>query len=96
MKRKKGRKYSRGHTIRRARERYGIEMSIEDYEALCAVARKNKKSAFTIEKNGTDRQFILPVTFKKTTMIAVYSESEDRVKTVLPWPQGQKEGEMTC
>lgn len=76
--------YSRDHVIERAKQRYNIDISHQEYDKLCLLAKQNLSKCKQKEKNGDDTQYILHLEFKNVTLIVVFSENRQLVTTLLP------------
>jgi hypothetical protein len=88
MKTIKNIEYSFNHTKDRFKERYGIDISRNDYDHLCDIIRNSREGLPKIvEKQKHDTQEIidLPFMFKnKNNIRIVWSVVKDYVTTALP------------
>jgi hypothetical protein len=72
---------SRIHAQRRAVDRYGVCLSVDDYEALCASVR-NQKGQFIWRQSNTLTWWL--VTHREVELLAVYRRSQKAIVTFLP------------
>lgn len=75
----------RRHSIRRAKERYNLDLSFEDYYELCNKIRKKKAVYLGVEfaLNGELEHKIYRVCHNNTYMIAVYEPTNKCIITFL-------------
>ena len=85
MKTKKDRKYSFNHTKERLMERYGIFITIKDYNNLCKKITNNDNVALVmIERQDKDVQYTYDLDFKEGQPIrVVWSNTRDCITTAL-------------
>jgi hypothetical protein len=85
MKTIKDRNYSFNHTKERLKERYGIDISIDDYDYLCTkVITNDDINIIMMEKQDNDIQYTYDLDFKyKGTLRVVWSDKRQCITTVL-------------
>jgi hypothetical protein len=85
MKTIKDREYSFNHTKLRLLERYGIDITVEDYEYLCENIKYNNDALLiTMEKQKDDEQYIYDLNFKyKEIVRVVWSKERQCITTAL-------------
>ena len=71
------------HTANRAKERYGIDLTIEQYLKLCNTIKNSRKFAKFIRTETTLRQ-IWKVKLLDTWMLVCYDKPNDVIITLLP------------
>ena len=76
-----GKRKEREHALARARERYGVRLSHEDYERL--VAQIANGEAPEIERHRTGGTIHL-VRHNQTRLLALYRDLPQRITTFLP------------
>ena len=85
MKTIKDRTYSFNHTKKRLKERYGIDISIDDYDYLCTkVITNDDITIVMMEKQDSDIQYTYDLDFKQRGAIrVVWSDKRQCITTVL-------------
>jgi len=85
MKTIKDREYSFNHTKKRLKERYGIDITIDDYNYLCTkVITNDDITLIMMEKQDNDTQYTYDLDFKYRGIIrVVWSGSRQCITTVL-------------
>lgn len=81
MKTQKDISYSFFHTRDRLKERYGIDLTSEEYVGICTSVKT--LNGFW-QRNGTDNQKITKMSFKNQIVTFVWSEERQCVTTALP------------
>lgn len=81
MKTKKDKTYSFLHTQARLKERYNLEITRAEYDAICDKAKQLRGE---LERNGKTMQKIVKASFKGKIVTFVYALGCDYVTTVLP------------
>lgn len=78
-------RYSFEHTKQRMLERYGLNLTLDDYNLLCNNVRNRKNVIEVDRENQKDcTQIIFETYFKSKTILVVYEDVRDCITTVLP------------
>ncbi len=85
MKTVKDKQYSFEHTKLRLKERYDMEITMEDYEYLCRrIQNKDYTSLVNIEYQKDDNQYVYDLEFpRRKDVRVVWSEKRQLITTVL-------------
>lgn len=85
MKTLKDANYSREHTQQRYLERYGEELSDEEYDELCDIIKEDTQTVLIRkEKGDIQRTYYVKFKSKRKMIKAVWHTKLRYVKTVLP------------
>ncbi len=82
MKTIKDRNYSFNHVTKRLKERYDLDITMDEYNILNLVTILDIPKF--IEHQKGDTQFIYDIMFKKKMIRVVYSDKRNLITTVLP------------
>lgn len=76
---------ARAHAIKRARERYNLELSIKDYRQICGYIKqaKNNICQFADKFSDIDGGELYKVYYQNKTLFAVWNLNLDTVSTFL-------------
>lgn len=70
------------HFRERLKERYQLDISVKEYDAMCVAP--NLTDVFTVEPQKDDTQLIALMMFKKKQVMVVYSFKKKCFTTALP------------
>ena len=84
MKTKRNSQYSREHTIQRLQERYDLNITNAEYEALCLLIRAGKGEV--VEEEADMHQKIITLHFQNQHLLVVWDTIQELVRTALPKP----------
>jgi len=81
----KDRNYSFKHTQQRLKERYGIDITLEDYDRLCKKVESNRDVLLImIEKQDGGDQYTYDINFKyRGTIRVVWNKKKQYITTAL-------------
>jgi len=85
MKTKKGKQYSFEHTKLRLLQRYGIDITMDDYDAICHMIKHNIcTTLIDTEKQKDDTQYIYDLKWALNPILrVVWSDKRQRITTAL-------------
>jgi len=93
MKTKKDRNYSFNHFKERLKERYDIDITLDEYDKFCNIIIHGKKFLINTEKQKNDIQEIYDVPIGGILIRVVWSKEKQLLTTALPKP---KEHHIWC
>lgn len=83
MKTRKDKDYSFWHTQQRMKERFGLDLTQEEYNRYNASIPSLRYSIISSERNSDDVQHFIRMNHRNRTVIFVYSENKQRITTVV-------------
>jgi hypothetical protein len=84
MKTKKDRTYSFNHFKKRLKERYNLDITMDEYDQFCNIIISGKKFLINTERQKNDIQTIYDIPAAGILIRVVWSQGKQLLTTVLP------------